>query len=59
MKRLALLLGCVAIAGCATSKAAVFDTRPVTRVSVTYGGDYFAIRHDEAYPGVFDNSRGL
>ena len=34
------------------------DTRPVVRQSVRYGGDYFWVRHDEAYPGVFDKSRG-
>jgi hypothetical protein len=35
------------------------DTRPVARVTVSYQGDYFSLRHDGAYPGIFDKSRGL
>ncbi|HEX3866475.1 MAG TPA: hypothetical protein VHV78_06960, partial [Gemmatimonadaceae bacterium] len=59
MNRLALVVGCVATAGCATEKPIVFDTRPVARLAVAYRGDYFAITHEGAYPGVFDKSRGL
>jgi hypothetical protein len=53
------VIGCGVLVGCASSRAVVMDTRPVARVTVSYRGDYFAIRHDGAYPGIFDKSRGL
>ena len=58
MKWIPPIVACVALAGCSASNAVVMDTRPVVRQSVRYGGDYFSDQHDEAYPGVFDKSRG-
>ncbi|MCU1283318.1 MAG: hypothetical protein JWM53_6864 [bacterium] len=57
-RSLVVVVVLVLLGGCAAHNYAIVDGKRVERPSVVYGGDYFWLEHDRAFPGVFDPKRG-